>query len=66
MPQGLLKKIELKLLLPDFALELTDLLLRRGKIMRMADGGRPERLHRPTRSPDPFRAVPAILLAPIR
>src|SRR5437763_13070731 len=32
----------------------------------MSEEGWPERLHRPTRSPDPFRAVPAILLTPIR
>ena len=66
MPQGLLKKIELKLLLPDLALQVADLLLGSRKIVRMADEGWPERLHRPTRSPDPFRAVPAILLTPIR
>jgi hypothetical protein len=66
VPQGLSKKIEFNLLLPDFPLQIADLLLRRRKILCIHYWIWFERFHRPTRVPDPFGSVSPIPFAPIR
>jgi hypothetical protein len=66
VPQGLSKKIEFNLLLPDLALQLADLLLGDRKILRIGYWRWPERLHRPTRAANPIGSMPPVLLAPIR
>jgi hypothetical protein len=66
VPQGLSKKIEFNLLLPDFALQVADLLLRGRKILRGHYWSWLEGLHGSTGVPDPFGSVPPIVLAPVR
>src|SRR5205807_9035671 len=61
-PQGLLKKIELHLLLADLALQLDDALARPHKILRL-EIGRSKSLARSTGQPQRLRSTPAEMSA---
>jgi hypothetical protein len=65
LPQGCAKKIELQLLLADLALQPTDALARRRKVVRALKIERPMTLTRPARRPQRILSARSVTLAPL-